>query len=160
MRKLFWLGSIVAVFTACNSAADKAAEEQAVIEAEQKEMTDKLSKETTGRPQISENTNIHTIQYSDLPLANEPITVVNEGGSVIFMIRDVDARQLEISLTPQGKNDNLRINQVQYPSGKLDGPFGLSQIIPTPEKGRYQITIAPSTMASGKFPAGFEVSIR
>ena len=123
-------------------------------------MTDLLSKETESRPRLSGTTNIHGIQFKDLPITNERVTIVNEGGSAIFVIHDVDARQLSVTLTPENENDNLRINQVLYPSGRQDGPFGRTHVIPTTEKGRYQITVAPNTMASGKFPEAFTITIQ
>ncbi|WP_417427870.1 hypothetical protein [Halpernia sp.] len=77
---------------------------------------------------------------------------------LILKIKNVSKPHLKISI--ETKNPmNIRVNQIKYPDGSFDGPFGQTLKLDTPQKGEYWIIIGKSLMADGNSKGHFSLEV-
>jgi len=93
-----------------------------------------------------------------------PIKVGEEFSSdnqrLILNITNFSGKQINVKVNPEKPAMNIRVNQIILPNGEQDGPFGKEvQNYQVSEKGKVQIIIAKSTMASGDSKGHFTVNI-
>lgn len=68
--------------------------------------------------------------------------------------------RLTASIEPGKKPANIRFNQVVFPDGNSDGPFGQTLEYKLPKKGMYQLIIGPSLMANDAYTGDFLLRIK
>jgi hypothetical protein len=66
---------------------------------------------------------------------------------------------LHASLEPAEQDANIRLNQIIYPGGRSDGPFGRDQKFALKNTGIYQLIIGNNLMAEGKTKAAFNLHL-
>jgi hypothetical protein len=83
------------------------------------------------------------------------------GQEFVLKIENFAKDKISVTLKPENEQQNIRINQIKLPDGKLDGPFGREiKDYEVPEKGEVWIVIGRSNMASGEDKGHFSVSVK
>ena len=100
----------------------------------------------------------------DLDASMLPIKMVEEISSenqrLVLNVANFSGKKINVKVNPEKPQMNIRVNQIILPNGVQDGPFGKEvQNYQVPEKGKIQIIIAKSTMASGDATGHFTVEI-
>lgn len=81
---------------------------------------------------------------------NTPVTVyipVTKGG------------ELSVLLVPQDSVANIRINQIFFPDGKADGPFGRNLVRKITQPGNYKLVIGEDLMQGEEWKGKFSLSV-
>ena len=68
-------------------------------------------------------------------------------------------QKLTATLLVSDANSNVRFNQLVYPGGKSDGPFGSTISVPTPQNGDYQLIIGHNQMREGSAAQEFKLRV-
>ncbi len=100
----------------------------------------------------------------DLDASMLPIKVGEEFSSenqrLVLNITNFAGKAINVKVNPEKPTMNIRVNQIILPNGEQDGPFGREvQEYHVSEKGKVQIIIAKSNMASGDAKGHFTVNI-
>ncbi|MDQ6755729.1 MAG: hypothetical protein M3004_02230 [Bacteroidota bacterium] len=66
---------------------------------------------------------------------------------------------LHAFIEPLEQHANIRLNQIIYPGGKADGPFGRDQKFALKNMGIYQLIIGNNLMAEGKIKTAFNLHL-
>ena len=82
---------------------------------------------------------------------------LNQHITVIVPVQD--KRKLTATLMPLDSLHNIRFSQLIYPDGKMDGPFGKSVAIATPQNGSYKLLITHNLMAEGGLAKEFKLRV-
>lgn len=81
--------------------------------------------------------------------------IKNESQQFVLKLANVPMGKLKVQIEPKEKEMNIRLNQIRYPDGTLDGPFGRSAELEIPSDGEVWLMVGKSNMASsnplGKF---------
>ncbi|MGF7230036.1 hypothetical protein [Arachidicoccus sp.] len=78
---------------------------------------------------------------------------------VYVEISAVHSHKIAAQLEVEGKNRNIRFNQIKMPDGSSDGPFGRSIVYTTRQKGNYTLIIGKDNMADGTLAGEAKVFI-
>ena len=68
-------------------------------------------------------------------------------------------RKLTATLLVSGTQSNVRFNQLIYPGGQTDGPFGQTVSVATPQNGAYQLVIGHNQMSEGRAEQEFTLRV-
>lgn len=82
-----------------------------------------------------------------------------EGQEFVLKIENFNADKISVSLKPANASQNIRINQIKFPDGTMDGPFGKEITKAVNSKGDIEVVIGKSNMASGNTKGKFTVNI-
>lgn len=77
----------------------------------------------------------------------------------VLKLTDLPKGPFSLTLSPENKEMNLRINQIRYADGSLDGPFGLELSTDNPQEGEVVVYVSKSQMASSSPVGKFTLSI-
>ena len=66
---------------------------------------------------------------------------------------------LHAFIDPSEPDANIRLNQIIYPGGEADGPFGRDQKFALKKTGIYQLTIGNNLMAEGRTKTTFNLHL-
>ncbi len=122
------------------------------------------------------NNNTDTAANTDLSVAegNSVIRIRFAPGStsasVVGHVNNISSRvnvyvavahgsELTANIAPEDSIANIRFNQIIYPSGKADGPFGRDLKKPVTEKGNYQLVIAEDQMQAQEWNGDFVLTV-
>lgn len=106
---------------------------------------------------VDKNEIVRTATASMLPFTiGDQFT--NENQKLILKIKNVSKSKLKISIETRNPM-NIRINQIKYPDGSFDGPYGPTLNLDTPQKGEYWIILGKSLMADGTGEGHFSLKV-
>lgn len=83
----------------------------------------------------------------------------NPDQSLLLKLTSLPKGPLKVELIPEDETMNLRINQIRYPDGTLDGPFGREMEFVNPKEGEIWLRIGKSLMASSSPVGKFSIVI-
>ena len=66
---------------------------------------------------------------------------------------------LQVFIEPSEQDANIRLNQIIYPGGRADGPFGRDQKFALGKPGQYQLIIGNNLMAEGNTKEAFTLHL-
>ncbi|TXF76372.1 hypothetical protein [Chryseobacterium sp.] len=108
--------------------------------------------------EVEGNEIIRTAPAEQLPFTiGEEFTKENQ--KFILKIKDYKNPKLSVKIANADPNLNVRINQIRFPDGTFDGPFGREVSVDTPKKGEYWIIVGHNLMADGKMTGKFSLEI-
>ena len=81
----------------------------------------------------------------------------NKSVKVYLHINAADT--LHAVIEPSEQDANIRLNQIVYPGGESDGPFGMDQKVALKKAGIYQLIIGNNLMAEGKTKTAFNLHL-
>lgn len=106
---------------------------------------------------VEKNEIIRTATAGMLPFTiGDQFTKDNQ--KFILKLKNVSKPQLKITVETK-KPMNIRINQIKYPDGSFDGPFGQTLNLKTPQKGEYWIILGKDLMADGTGKGDFSLKV-
>lgn len=82
----------------------------------------------------------------------------NDGQKFTLKLKNVSKSNLNISVKTKAPM-NIRINQIKYPDGSFDGPYGQTLNLKTPQKGEYWIILGKNLMADGNAKGHFSIKV-
>ncbi len=71
----------------------------------------------------------------------------------------VSGKMMHAMLVVKSDSANIRINQIEMPDGKFDGPFGREMRYEIKIPGVYKIIIGENMMAEGKWTGDFLINV-
>ncbi|ANH79939.1 hypothetical protein A8C56_02165 [Niabella ginsenosidivorans] len=127
----------------------------------------------TSNPVAAPPENKDTSTVADIHSNNDSVIYLNASGRLSDLTVDIkkdyqrvyisvpvnDTKKLNAVLKPEGKNRNVRFNQIELPDKKTDGPFGLSVAYSTKKNGTYGLIIGRNNMAEGTVKGPVNVHI-
>jgi hypothetical protein len=69
------------------------------------------------------------------------------------------ADTLHVLIEPSDQDANIRLNQIIYPDGRADGPFGRDEQFVLKNAGQYQLVIGNNLMAEGRRSTAFKLHL-
>ncbi|SFI26162.1 hypothetical protein [Halpernia frigidisoli] len=106
---------------------------------------------------VDKNEIVRTADGSMLPFTiGDQFTTDSQ--KFILKLKNVSKSKLKITVDSE-KPMNIRINQIKKPDGSLDGPYGKSLDLQTPQKGDYWIMLGKSLMADGTGKGHFSIKV-
>lgn len=78
---------------------------------------------------------------------------------MILKIKNFELARVQASVNPEDSLMNIRINQIKFPDGTLDGPFGRSLDLNNKGNGELWLVIGKSNMSSGNPVGKFTISV-
>jgi biopolymer transport protein ExbD len=151
---IFSLAVVALVFTACSGNNDEGESKQhdtlAVVDQQPAELIIDARGDSVINLDFAAGDTAKTI-LAKLERNDQHITVV---------VPVQDKSKLTASLILLDTLQNIRFNQIIYPSGRSDGPFGKDISITTDENGNYTIIVAHNLMAEGGLVKEFKMQVR
>ena len=83
--------------------------------------------------------------------------IAGNGPDVIYKLAVGNSKGLSAIISPDIIGCNIRFNQVIFPGGKSDGPFGKELKIELKEKGNYLVHVGHNRMASNLDACDFTI---
>lgn len=117
----------------------------------------KVLKEGVNRD-VNKNEIVRTADGSMLPFRiGDQFTTDNQ--KFTLKIKNVSKSELKILVETKAPM-NIRINQIKYPDGSFEGPYGQSLTLKTPQKGEYWIILSKNLMADGNSKGHFSINLK
>ena len=119
------------------------------------------------KPAVNEDTINYSVVDSvmhislDKKIAAKTISgKLKENNPPIKIYIDINAGDtLHALIEPSDQDANIRLNQIIYPGGRADGPFGRDQKFALAKPGQYQLIIGNNLMAEGKTTTAFTLHL-
>ncbi len=132
--------SLLFAFVACNAVNDPGSKKADSLVQSVPELKDTAEMDTivykSPETKISFKKNQAIVKGAIAPGEKPAISFVIDTG-----------RLLSIQLQPVSTGGNLRVSQIRFPDGKMDGPLGDSISYPLKQKGLYSILLGQNLMA-------------
>jgi hypothetical protein len=145
--------------SSCSSHKDTAEKEPTV--------TDAATVNSTATRAINKDTIKYTAADTSVHISldkNNPATTITgklEGKAQVIQLY-IDKRSsdsVDVLIKPSDPDANIRLNQVIYPGGTADGPFGREQKFALKKSGVYKLIIGNDLMAEGKTRTAFTLHL-
>ena len=78
---------------------------------------------------------------------------------LILKISDFTQSEIKAMIKTKDSKQNIRFNQIKFPDGSMDGPFGKELTHIVKEKGEVWLIIGKNNMAEGSITGDFSVTV-
>lgn len=78
---------------------------------------------------------------------------------LILKISDFTQSEITATIKVKDSKQNIRFNQIKFPDGSMDGPFGKELTHIVKEKGEVWLIIGKNNMAEGSITGDFSVTV-
>lgn len=130
---------------------------------EEKQESEQNGEQNSGKETESENkfnTRSITVKF---PVGSTQITLDGNingfGDKIIYEFEASKGQTLNASVKPKEGEGNVRINQIIFPDGKADGPFGENMSYKLTESGNWKLVIGEDMMAGEPWKGTYLLTI-
>lgn len=85
--------------------------------------------------------------------------IKNDNQQFVLKLANMPKGKLKVQIQTKVKDMNIRVNQVRYPDGTLDGPFGRTAELEIPSEGEVWLMVGKSNMASSSPQGNFTIHV-
>ncbi|HMQ68557.1 MAG TPA: hypothetical protein PKA90_05980 [Ignavibacteria bacterium] len=150
-------------FTKLEGKDDHESEQAKDQESENDNENDNEKNDNSGKNEKSENRfNTKTIKVK-FPAGSTQITLDGNingfGDNISYEFEASEGQTLKASVKPKDGDGNVRINQIYYPDGKADGPFGEKMNYKLNRSGNWKLIIGEDMMAGEPWKGTYLLTI-
>ncbi|MHA6696346.1 hypothetical protein [Chryseobacterium sp. A301] len=85
--------------------------------------------------------------------------IKNDNQQFVLKLAHMPKGKLKVQIQTKEKDMNIRVNQVRYPDGTLDGPFGRTAELEIASEGEVWLMVGKSNMASSSPQGNFTIHV-
>lgn len=154
--RLYWIAIVFGFFMfSCNHKENKAvmpANMSDTIAVEKDKMEDTISN--------SQQNDTISMVVEDEDGIYRGSGTIDSSGHVYVKFTNEDTGKLKASITPMKNDGNIRFNQILFPDGTADGPFGMEMLLGLKQTGEHTLIIGHSLMAENPYNGKFKVELQ